>query len=85
MQYRTIIIRICIETEQRMNFWWTEADIPAAHRMIGMSAWTKAMSVGFKRKESGIETVLVTLHFDEQRLIGFLSDLHNCACIIILR
>ena len=43
------------------------------------------MSIGFKRKESGIETVLVTLHFDEQRLIGFLSDLHNCACIIILR
>jgi len=42
-----------------------------------MSAWTKAMGVGFKRRESGVETVLLTFHFEEQHLIGFLSNLLN--------
>jgi len=42
-----------------------------------MSPGMKAVSVGFKRRESGVETVLLTFHFDEQRLIGFLSNLRN--------
>jgi len=42
-----------------------------------MSPWTKAMSVGFKRRESVVETVLLTFHFEEQRPIGFLSSMLN--------
>jgi len=40
------------------------------------------MSVGFKRRQCGVETVLLTLHFEEQRLIGFLSNLLNCVDFI---
>ena len=43
-----------------------------------MSPGTKATSVGFKRRESGVETVLLAFHFEEQRLIGFLSDFLKC-------
>ena len=42
-----------------------------------MSPGTKAVSVGFKRRESGVETVLL-LHFEEQRLIVFLGSLLKC-------
>jgi len=40
-----------------------------------MSPGTKAVSVGFKRREGGVETVLLTFHFEEQHLISFLSNL----------
>jgi len=53
-----------------MSFYGAEA--VALRELIGMSSWTKAMSVGLKRRESGVETLLLTLHFEEQRLIGFL-------------
>ena len=51
---------------------------PTFLKLIGMSPRTKAMSVGFTRRESGVETVLLTFHFEEQPLIGYLSNLLNC-------
>jgi len=47
---------------------------PTFLKLIGMCPWTKAVSVGLKRRESGAETVLLAFHFEEQRLIGFLSN-----------
>ena len=35
------------------------------------------MSVGFMNSESWVKTVLVTFYFEEQRLIGLLSNLLN--------
>ena len=55
---------------------------PTFWKLIGMLPRTKAVSVGFKRRASGVESVLLTLHFEEQRLIGFLINLLNCVDFI---